>query len=156
MKNIFGNINDRVEHCYKVVVGEEVRIYEVFLGYDFIRDQEEFVEEEKACITLAQFERIAPTLTFKFNNQLKEQGLSASHFIKGDNYLQKLYGKELLLLVWAIEDTEDPQEIKRAIQSWNGFSQEEQWWLCTIINAASGKTDDRFGWRLAIKKAFIH
>lgn len=155
MKNTFGLLQYRGEHYFKVVIGQEVRIYEVFINYDFSRDREELVEQEKACITLFQFEQIAPTLTFKFNNQLKEQGLSTSHFVKGDNYLQKLYGKQLLLLVWAIEDTENPLEIKSAILNWNGFSQEEQWWLFTTINAASGKVDDRYGWRLAIKQALI-
>ncbi|AIF44928.1 hypothetical protein X953_18945 [Virgibacillus sp. SK37] len=114
------------------------------------------MEEEKAVLTIKQWELIKPVVQYIFNSQLKEEGKRTSRFVKGDNYLSKLYGKQLLVLVWAIELTDKQLDIKNAVLNWKGFSREEQWWLFTMINAASGKSKDRFGWRAGIKEVLLY
>ena len=63
-----------------------------------------------------------------------------------------MFGKETLLLVWAIEDC-DPSIIPVAIRNWLGLSPEERWWLFTMTNASSGGLNDKYGWRKAIRYA---
>lgn len=157
MKKVFGFIETQSEHFFKVVIEEEVTFYECYYTFDFLNDdKEELVEVPKAILTLTQWGLIKPTVTFEFNQHLKEEGKKSSRFVKGDNYLPKLYGKELLLLVWAIELTDNEFKVNTAIRNWKGLSREEQWWLFTMTNAASGGLKDYFGWRMGIKEALLH
>lgn len=157
MANRFGFYETQSEHFFKVVIEKEVTFYECYYLFDFLNDEkEELVEIPKAVLTLQQWELIKPTITFEFNQHLKEEGKKSSKFVKGDNYIPKLYGKELLLLVWGIELTNIEPEINSAIRNWKGFSREEKWWLFTRVNAASGGLKDYFGWRMGIKEVLLH
>ena len=66
--------------------------------------------------------------------------------------MQRLFGKEMVLLAWAIEDC-DPSVIPTAIKNWLGLSPEERWWLFTMTNAATGGLKDKRGWRKAVRYA---
>jgi hypothetical protein len=70
------------------------------------------------------------------------------------NYLHRLFGKELLVLAWAVEDA-DPGAINLAVQNWLGLKPEERWWLYTITNAATGHAIQGRGkgWRKALRFA---
>ena len=67
--------------------------------------------------------------------------------------VERLLGKQMVLLLWAIEDS-DPSLISKAIKNWLGLSREERWWLFTMTNAVTGQADDKRGWRKAIRYAF--
>src|SRR5699024_1442973 len=68
--------------------------------------------------------------------------------------VQRLLGKELTLLAWAIEEA-DPALIPTAIRNWLGLAPEERWWLFTMTNAATGHalTGRGKGWRQAVRFA---
>ena len=66
--------------------------------------------------------------------------------------IERLLGKELILLLWAIEDS-DPSLIKMALANWLGLSPEERWWLFTMANASTGYYNNKRGWRIAIRYA---
>ncbi|MBT9168346.1 MAG: hypothetical protein DDT19_01691 [Syntrophomonadaceae bacterium] len=78
--------------------------------------------------------------------------MPAGRFVIGQTPLAQLLGKELLVLVWAVEDC-DLAVVEVAIRNWLGLSPEERWWLYTMTNAQTGKRDDRRGWRMALKYA---
>lgn len=169
--NMFGLVKYQSEHYFLIDIGKgrgsRVRIYECFVEFDERLlglqgiDEGVLKKELKADISKSQWNKIASTLKFEFNQILKQQGNNTSNWTIGENFTEKLIGKELLLLIWSIEDTEDSDDINRAILNWRGFSREERWWLFTIINAATGTisvdnlTNTQIGWRSAIKIAFI-
>lgn len=66
--------------------------------------------------------------------------------------MERLFGKELMLLLWGIEDS-DPSVIPKAISNWKGLMPEERWWLYTMTNASTGGLTDRKGWRIALRYA---
>jgi hypothetical protein len=68
--------------------------------------------------------------------------------------VSRLFGKELVLLAWAIEDA-DPALIPAAIQNWLGLRPEERWWLYTMTNGATGHAiaGRNKGWRKAVRFA---
>lgn len=71
------------------------------------------------------------------------------------NILPPHFGKELILLAWAVEDI-DESLIPNVIANWTGLEPEERWWLYTTVNATFTQAEagkDR-GWRKAIKIAF--
>lgn len=71
----------------------------------------------------------------------------------GENKVERLLGKELLILAWAIEEA--PEEtIPNAVRNWIGLKPEERWWLYAITAAATGGVDDtNIGWRKALRYA---
>ncbi|OQA08275.1 MAG: hypothetical protein BWY65_01547 [Firmicutes bacterium ADurb.Bin373] len=64
----------------------------------------------------------------------------------------KLFGKEMMVLLWGIEDC-DPSVIPTAIRNWKGLMPEERWWLYTMTNASTGHMKDKKGWRVALRYA---
>jgi len=79
--------------------------------------------------------------------------MPSGRFVIGQTPIERLFGKELLVLVWAVEDC-DPANVPVAIRNWLGLAPEERWWLYTMTNAATGNIDDRSrGWRKALRYA---
>ena len=66
--------------------------------------------------------------------------------------MQRLFGKELLVLLWAVELPDvKPEEIAVAIRNWHGLKPEERWWLYTMTAAATGLAHQAgMGWRGAL------
>jgi len=67
--------------------------------------------------------------------------------------VQRLLGKELLVLLWAIEQQNvSDEETAVAIRNWLGLKPEERWWLYTMTAAATGFAHQAgMGWRNALR-----
>ncbi|MCH4828062.1 DUF3780 domain-containing protein [Planococcus halocryophilus] len=155
MKNTFGLLDVNNENNFKVVLGEDVRIVEEIKQKDLYNNTVKVIDVERARINLMQWAHIKAGVSNFFNHQLRETQWWFSFFITGENYMQNWYGKQLLLLVWAIEDTKDPDEIHRILMNWIKLSEGEQWWLFTVIEETSEELPDRNGWRRDLKKALL-
>ena len=101
-----------------------------------------------------KWEEIADPAKAEFNQRLKKSGIKTGKWQTGKNLLSRLFGKELVLLAWAIEDA-DPALIPVAIKNWQGLMPEERWWLYTMTNAATGHAVQgrNKGWRKAVRYA---
>ncbi|GHP00634.1 hypothetical protein KSF_106810 [Reticulibacter mediterranei] len=94
---------------------------------------------------------IAEDVRYEFNQRLKEKHLPTGRWRPGENKVERLLGKELLVLVWAIEQQLDSFGVGTAIRNWRGLRPEERWWLCTMTAAATGRPEDAGrGWRKAL------
>lgn len=95
-------------------------------------------------------------LKIEFNQRLKQRNRKhkSVQWKKGMNYVHRLFGKELMVLTWAVEDAE-PNKIGTALENWLGLKPEERWWLYTVTNAASGHPlqGRGHGWRKALRFA---
>ncbi len=120
-------------------------------------DQDSVSDSPKVTLSEYLWERIAPAAAAEFNRRLKDDGLRAGTWGKGETVLAPHLGKELALLAWAVENQDsDPTPIPSMIANWSGLAPEERWWFYTTINATSAHHEhgrDR-GWRRAIKVAF--
>ena len=66
---------------------------------------------------------------------------------------QRLLGRELCLLAWAVE-TASPEVIPSAVRSWVALRPDERWWLFSMAAATTGDAVDAdVGWRKAIRIA---
>lgn len=103
-----------------------------------------------------RWQLVQDTVANEFNARLKHAQLRTGRWLKGPTPLAPHFGKELALLVWAVED-QDPTVIPRMLANWRGLAPEERWWFYTSINAArrSRGTDPKYGWKAAIKIAFL-
>lgn len=106
----------------------------------------------KCELSRSKWKEIETAVRTEFNLRLKEYGQKSASWKQGQNALQRLFGKELTLLCWAIEDC-DLKVIPTAIKNWQGLKPEERWWLYTMTNASTGEANTKYGWRTAIRYA---
>lgn len=106
----------------------------------------------KCELSRIKWKEIEISLKNEFNQRLKDAGLKTGSWKQGQNVLHRLFGKELTLLCWAIEDC-DIRVIHTAIRNWQGLKPEERWWLYTMTNASTGEAHTKYGWRTAIRYA---
>ncbi|WP_323003807.1 anti-phage-associated DUF3780 domain-containing protein [Denitromonas sp.] len=88
-----------------------------------------------------------------FNARLSAHGLKPGAWKVGDNPVDRLLGKELCVLAWAVEQM-DPEKIPVAVRNWLALRPEERWWLFGMTSMSTGGvTDAGKGWRTALKHA---
>jgi hypothetical protein len=107
----------------------------------------------RVILPRSKWQAIADVVRVEFNRRLKAQKRKTGKW-KGQTPVSRLFGKELVLLAWAIEDA-DPALIPVAVQNWLGLAPEERWWLFTMTNAATGHAiaGRNQGWRKAVRYA---
>lgn len=88
-----------------------------------------------------------------FNARLKERGLATGAWKVGDTPVDRLLGKELCVLAWAVERLA-PEKMHVAVRNWLALRPEERWWLFGMTAmAAGGIADGDTGWRVALRYA---
>lgn len=88
-----------------------------------------------------------------FNQRLKAHKLKSSSWKVGDNLVDRLLGKELCVLAWAVEDM-DTDKLPIATRNWLALRAEERWWLFGMAaQGTGGLQDGHHGWRLALRHA---
>lgn len=141
-------------HFYVVIPKEanaEVEIYERF-HWDANAQKITGKDILKLRISRYKWTKLAGDVTAEFNARLKADKKPTGKFIAGETPVEKLFGKELMVLLWGIENN-DPAGIPTAIRNWKGLQPEERWWLYTMTNASTGKINDKRGWRMALRYA---
>lgn len=88
-----------------------------------------------------------------FNARLAAHGLKPGAWKVGDNPVDRLLGKELCVLAWAVEQM-DAEKIPVAVRNWLALRPEERWWLFGMTAMSTGGLMDAGkGWRTALKHA---
>ena len=88
-----------------------------------------------------------------FNARLAAHGLKPDVWKVGDNPVDRLLGKELYMLAWAVEQM-DAEKIPVAVRNWLALRPEERWWLFGMTAMSTGGiADTGKGWRTALKHA---
>lgn len=149
------NPKESENHFYVVIPDnkqDKVQIYERFKwdegGEQVIRRQDIL----KLEISRYKWSKLSPALSGEFNGRLKNEKKPMGRFVNGGTPVEKLLGKELMVLLWGIENN-DPAGIPTAIRNWLGLQPEERWWLYTMTNASTGGIADKRGWRMALRYA---
>jgi hypothetical protein len=103
----------------------------------------------------AAWDAVAGEVRAEFNRRLRIEGKPAGRWGADETAVQRLFGKELLVLLWAVEAPDiRPEEIEAAIRNWLGLKPEERWWLYTMTAAATGLAHQSgLGWRCALRHA---
>lgn len=157
----FGFIPNESEHHFlinllskEVVIAEQYEYHPdaslVELSYKIGRQNNDI----KVILHRKKWDLIADEVKAEFNRRLKAIDLPSGKWTANRNYINRLFGKELVLLCWAIEEAEAAL-IPTAVQNWLGLKPEERWWLYTMTNAATGHAiyDRNIGWRKAVRYA---
>lgn len=153
----FGYIPEETKHHFLVIIpkspNQKIVVYERFNWDDSEFQQSDIgYKSLKVSIDKHKWDLVKNAIQQEFNNTLKKNNIIVGKFKIGEVPVDRLLGKEMVLLLWAIEDS-DPKLIPVALKNWLGLSREERWWLFTMTNAVTGHADDKRGWRKAIRYA---
>ena len=154
----FGFIPKETKHHFLLFLprgkNNNVIVYERFKWDNNQKEQKsELVDKNiKVIINRKKWDAVKNVVEKEFNQRLKKNDTIIGRFKIGENIIERLLGKELVLLLWAIEDS-DPALINTALKNWLGLSPEERWWLFTMANASTGYYNNKRGWRIAIRYA---
>lgn len=141
-------------HHFKVIIPKansgEIIIRE-HLGLQAQSD--EFAVIDRVILERTRWTAIRSEVQRTFNTRLKEHCVKTSSWKVGENVVDRLLGKELCVLAWAIENMDKPN-IPIAVRNWLALRPEERWWLfgMTAINTGDIHSDVK-GWRLALRHA---
>ncbi|WP_165744674.1 anti-phage-associated DUF3780 domain-containing protein [Pseudoalteromonas sp. Z9A6] len=141
-------------HHFKVIIPKansgKVEISE-HLGMQAQSEEHSVVERvvlERPCWTAIRAE-----VQRAFNARLKSYDLKPSSWKVGENVVDRLLGKELCVLAWAVESM-DVENISVAVRNWLALRPEERWWLFGMTAMSTGHKDERdVGWRIALRHA---
>lgn len=131
---------------------EKVQVYERFGWTEDGIQQIEKIDVLRMEISKHKWNLLSEELASEFNARLKKEKMRTGKFAIGGTPVERLFGKELMVLLWGIEDS-DPSVIPTAIRNWKGLMPEERWWLYTMTNASTGQLKDKKGWRIALRYA---
>jgi hypothetical protein len=148
------------EHGYlvRLTKGRDalVQVFEVFGRLPTDREPQWAPETVLRCeAPRAVWDVVSPEARAEFNRRLKQEGKPAGRWGADETSVQRLFGKELLVLLWAVEMPDvKPEEVGVAIRNWHGLKPEERWWLYTMTGAATGLAHQAgMGWRGALRQA---
>ncbi|MER9651509.1 DUF3780 domain-containing protein [Mesorhizobium sp. M0199] len=121
-------------------------------GPKFDTDENGPVDQIVRChVDPRRWRHVATPLRNAFNERLKSRKFRPGRWETGDNRIHRLLGREMCVLLWAIERC-DEEKIPAAINAWTGLRPEERWWLYAMAAHNSGKAGDYDrGWRKAIQ-----
>ncbi|MEB3175025.1 MAG: anti-phage-associated DUF3780 domain-containing protein [Cyanobacteriota bacterium] len=108
---------------------------------------------ERVLLERHLWTEIAGPVKRVFNQRLKAHHLSPGQWKVGDNPVDRLLGKELCVLAWAVEGLER-EKVGNAVGNWLALRPEERWWLFGMTATTVGLVADQGkGWRLALRYA---
>jgi hypothetical protein len=141
-------------HHFKVIIPRNniaaVQVSE-YLGLQALSDEHSVID--RAVLDRARWTAIRAEVQRAFNARLSTHGLKPSAWKASDNLVDRLLGKELCLLVWAVEHME-MEKIPVAVRNWLALRPEERWWLFGMTAMSTGGIGDGDkGWRLALRHA---
>jgi len=108
---------------------------------------------DRAMLARPRWTAIRAEVQRAFNARLKEHNLATGAWKVGETPVDRLLGKELCVLAWAVEKLE-PEKIRIAVRNWLALRPEERWWLFGMTAIATGGIQDGdHGWRVALRYA---
>lgn len=141
-------------HHFKVTIPRSntgrVQISE-YLGLHAATDDLEVID--RVLLERPRWTAIRSEVQRAFNARLAAHGLKSSVWKVGENPVDRLLGKELCVLAWAVERME-PEKIPVAVRNWLALRPEERWWLFGMTAMSTGGVFDAGkGWRAALQHA---
>jgi len=149
------NPKESDNHFYVVIPEEKAQDVEIYERFHWDEDVQEIKKQDvlKLIVPRYKWAKVVESIAKEFNQRLKAEKKPIGKFKAGDAVpIEKLYGKEMMVLLWGIENN-DPAGIPTAIRNWLGLQPEERWWLYTMTNASTGGINDKKGWRTALRYA---
>ena len=139
-------------HHFKVIIprGNSGKVQiSAYLGRQALSD--EYAVIDRVVLERSRWTVIRSEVQRAFNARLKEHNLNTATWKVGENQVDRLLGKELCVLAWAVEGMAE-ENIPVAVRNWLALRPEERWWLFGMAALSTGGiADGNKGWRLALR-----
>ena len=140
-----------IPHFRVEIPGQVEKPVVIIEDYGFAEERNS--EEERAVLPRKIWSKIAKEVASDFNARIKARKLRIGKWSVGAVKVERLLGKELCILAWAVEFI-DLKEIDQAIARWKALRPEERWWLFTMTAAEGGRSENsQQRWRTALRSA---
>lgn len=141
-------------HHFKVIIPRgtagRVQISE-YLGMQASSDELSVID--RLLLDRPHWTAIHSEVQRAFNARLSGHDLKSSAWKIGENMVDRLLGKELCVLAWAVEKME-LEKVPVAVRNWLALRPEERWWLFGMTAMSTGGVNDGDkGWRVALRHA---
>ena len=141
-------------HHFKVLIPKtstgKVQISE-YLGLQAAASDNAVID--RVLLDRSRWTAIRAEVQRAFNARLAAHSLKPSAWKVGENLVDRLLGKELCVLAWAVERM-DTDKIPVAVRNWLALRPEERWWLFGMTAMTTGGVlDAGKGWRAALQHA---
>ena len=141
-------------HHFKVLIPknsiDKVQISE-YLGLQAAASDNAVID--RVLLDRSRWTAIRAEVQRAFNARLAAHSLKPSAWKVGENLVDRLLGKELCVLAWAVERM-DTDKIPVAVRNWLALRPEERWWLFGMTAMTTGGVlDAGKGWRAALQHA---
>lgn len=151
----FGVPNDIEPHRFLVMIpqarGEPVDIIENFGAAGLASNLRKIC---RVRIPRATWRVVADEVRTYLNRRLREKGIKGGRFQTGEVPVERLLGREIAVLGWAIEDMK-PEEARAVLAKWSSYRPEELWWIFNQVDRDAGEFDDaKTGWRRGVAHIF--
>lgn len=149
----FGAIDEFGAHIFKVTVPQSSKGDVVIIEDYGLKGGDNGIPltSERVSLPRRFWTAISEASRKDFSARLKSKKLSGSRWRAGDNLVDRMLGKELCVLAWAVEHASSVDEARAIAARWAAFRPEERWWLFSQVVAESGDAEDTDrGWRKAL------
>ncbi|HQT38118.1 MAG TPA: DUF3780 domain-containing protein [Acidocella sp.] len=141
-------------HHFKIIIPKsstgKVQISE-YLGLQTASNDNAVID--RVLLDRPRWTAIRAEVQRAFNARLAAHDIKPGAWKVGDNPVDRLLGKELCVLAWAVEQME-MEKIPVAVRNWLALRPEERWWLFGMTAMSTGAVmDEGKGWRAALKHA---
>lgn len=146
----FGVPTESYPHHFQVNIPKKTGNVEISEHLGIENSSEQVTEIQRGWIKRTSWTIIKREVQSSFNDRLRKKKLKPSSWTNGDNLVDRLLGKELCVLAWAIERL-SKDNVRLALKNWLGLRPEDRWWLFGMA-ARSTEVDLKrgYGWRIAL------
>lgn len=141
-------------HHFKVVIprgNSGAVLISEYLGLQAQSDEVAVID--RVLLERPRWTAIRSEVQRTFNLRLRSHDVKPSAWKVGDNPVDRLLGRELCVLAWAVEGMLI-ENIPVAVRNWLALRPEERWWLFGMTAVSTGGLNDgEKGWRLALRHA---
>ena len=124
-----------------------------YLDLGLQASSDEFAVIDRVLLERPRWTAIRGEVQRAFNARLKAHDLKTAAWKLGENPVDRLLGKELCVLAWAVENMA-MEKIPVAVRNWLALRPEERWWLFGMTAMSTGRIGDGDkGWRRALRYA---
>lgn len=146
----FGVPSTSEPHHFKVYIPKKNGNIEISEHLGIEKSKEKITEIQRCLIKRTSWTIIRREVQSSFNDRLRKKKIKTSSWTNGKNQVDRLLGKELCVLAWAIERL-SKDNVQLALKNWLGLRPEDRWWLFSMAARSTDIDLKRgYGWRIAL------
>lgn len=137
-------------HVFEVRISHDKSQVGIFESLGLSSDRADDQCEHLIALPYNTWRGMREAVRGEFNNRLKAKKLPIGKWNLGVTKLDRLFGKELCVLAWAVQHASN-REMPHICAKWASLRPEERWWLYGMASSeGNGVENGQYGWQRAL------